>query len=75
MNIPYPNLPNGGDKTVYVRAVEVSELPQEVRDQAVGHDVLYSVHDANGQRLALVANKRLAFELARDNDYAPVSVH
>lgn len=75
MDIPYPNLPAGGDKTVYVRPVDVSDLPKEVQDQAEGREVIYSVHDADGQRLALVADKRLAFELAREHDYAPVSVH
>ena len=36
---------------------------------------LYAVHDADGQRLAVVRDRRLAFVLARQNDLAPVSVH
>lgn len=75
MNTSYPHLPEQGDKIVYVRAVSVDDLPADVREQADGLEVLYSVHDAQGQRLALVANKQLAFDLAREHDYAPFSVH
>lgn len=62
-------------KTVYVRPVKVADLPKEVQDQAEGYDALYAVHDADGAPLALVADRRLAFVLARQNDMTPVSVH
>lgn len=60
---------------VYVRAVAVIDLPEELREGAAGLDTIYAVHDAEGERLALVADRRLAFVLARQNDLAPVSVH
>lgn len=60
---------------VYVRPVKVAELPTEVREQVVGLDQLYAVHDADGARLALVKDRKLAFVLARQNELAPVSVH
>jgi hypothetical protein len=41
----------------------------------MGMDEIYAVHDADGQRLALVKDRTLAFVLARQNDFAPVSVH
>lgn len=63
------------ERIVYVRPVAVAELPAEVREQAVGMDEIYAVHDADGQRLALVKDRDLAFVLARQNDLAPVSVH
>ncbi|MGB3244153.1 MAG: DUF1150 family protein [Sulfitobacter sp.] len=63
------------DRTVYVKTIMVSDLPREVRDQADGLDHLYAVHDAEGQQLALVADRNVAFRLARQNDYAPVAVH
>ena len=53
----------------------VAELPEEVREQAVGMEEIYAVHDAAGQRLALVRDRTMAFVLARQNDFAPVSVH
>ena len=65
----------GAARIVYVRPVAVAELPAEVREQAVGVDEIYAVHDADGQRLALVRDRELAFVLARQNDLAPVSVH
>jgi hypothetical protein len=64
-------------RIVYVRPVAVKDLPQEVRQQAeaLGADELYAVHAENGERLALVRNRSLAFFLARQNDFAPVNVH
>lgn len=63
------------DRTVYVKTILVCDLPSEVRDQAEGLDQIYAVHDAEGQQLALVGNRKLAFALAREHDYAPVLVH
>lgn len=63
------------DQIVYIRPVAVADLPKEVRDQAMGATELYAVHSAEGERLALVKDRKLAFILARQNDMAPVSVH
>ncbi|MDU8909671.1 DUF1150 family protein [Aestuariicoccus sp. MJ-SS9] len=63
------------DRIVYVRSVAVSDLPDDVRDQVGEADVLYAVHRADGERLALVRDRKLAFVLARQNDLAPVTVH
>lgn len=67
--------PEAGERIVYVREVPVADLPEEIRAQAPGLDTLYALHDASGERLALVKDRRLAFILARQNDMAPVSVH
>ncbi|WP_209832267.1 DUF1150 family protein [Ruegeria sp. HKCCE3926] len=64
-----------GNRIVYVKTVEVSELPWEVREQAGDLDQLYAVHDSDGQQLALVADRKLAFVLAREHDLSPVAVH
>ncbi len=63
------------DRTVYVKPILVTDLPREVREQAQGLEQLYAVHDADGQQLALVGDRELAFELAKQHDYAPVMVH
>ena len=63
------------DRLVYVRSVDVADLPDEVREQADGMNRLYAVHRADGERLALVKDRQLAFILARQNDLAPVTVH
>ena len=60
---------------VYVRAVNVADLPQEMQEQAMGHETLYAVCTAEGERLALVRDRALAFVLARQNDMVPVTVH
>ncbi|MGJ5618311.1 DUF1150 family protein [Sulfitobacter sp. MF3-043] len=69
------NTQAGRDRTVYVKTIAVTDLPREVRDQAEGLELLYAVHDAQGQQLALVGDRKLAFTLAREHDYSPVMVH
>lgn len=66
---------NHGTPIVYVRPVLVSDLPEEF--QALSQDVktVYAVHDVEGQRLALVRDRKLAFVLARQHDFEPVNVH
>ncbi|MDR9427301.1 MAG: DUF1150 family protein [Salibaculum sp.] len=64
-----------GDRVVYVKPVAVADLPDEVREQSDGMNQVYAVHDSDGQQLALVANRALAFELARQHDMTPVTVH
>ncbi len=64
-----------GDRIVYVKVVDVADLPQDLQEQAGDLDQLYAVHDSDGQQLALVADRKLAFVLARENDLSPVAVH
>lgn len=61
--------------TVYIRRVATSTLPHEIREQIPGVDSMYAVHDAAGERLALVKDRSIAFMLARQNELSPVSVH
>ncbi len=75
MNTPYNLETRGGQPIVYVRAVAVKDLPDDVREQALGAQTLYAVHDASGERLALVKSRSLAFTLARQNELLPVAVH
>ncbi|MBE1296627.1 DUF1150 family protein [Phycobacter azelaicus] len=64
-----------GKRIVYVKAVDVADLPADVQAGAQGRKQLYAVHDAEGEQLALVADRRMAFVLARQNDLSPVTVH
>lgn len=75
MNTVFEAKQADGNRIVYVRAVAVGDLPDEIRAQVEGLETLYAVHRDDGERLALVANKSLAFALAREHDFAPVSVH
>ena len=65
----------GEDRIVYVRPVEVADLPSEVREQAGDADTIYAVHNSDGERLALVADKQLAYVLADENDLTALAVH
>ncbi|NSX54885.1 DUF1150 family protein [Parasulfitobacter algicola] len=66
---------SSSERIVYVKPVAVSDLPQQVQDQADGLETLYAVHTAEGEQLALVADRNMAFVLARQHDYSPVTVH
>lgn len=75
MTNPFDFAKSDEARIVYVRSVQVADLPKDVQAQAAGMDQLYAVHSADGERLALVADRKLAFVLARQNDFAPVTVH
>lgn len=64
---------------VYVKAVAIDDLPDalqdEARAQADGAETLYAVHREDGEQLALVVDRDLAYALARQNDFSPVSIH
>lgn len=75
MDVKYDSLPEGETKIVYVRPVAVNDLPKELRDQIGEVKTVYSVHDTDGQQLALVKDRALAFMLARQHDLAPVNAH
>ncbi|MEZ5673712.1 hypothetical protein SAMN06265173_11044 [Thalassovita litoralis] len=75
MNTKYDFGQDGEQRIVYVRPVKVADLPEELRKQAGDLTELYAVHNAEGERLALVNDRKLAFLLARQHDLAPVTVH
>ncbi|SEN58763.1 hypothetical protein SAMN04488077_12125 [Roseovarius tolerans] len=60
---------------VYVRPVNVEDLPEDMREQVGDLTTLYAVHSTEGERLALVRDRKLAFLLARQNNMEPVTVH
>jgi len=64
-----------GEDIVYVKPVQVSDLPAEVQSEVGDLEELFAVHNAEGEQLALVANRKLAFHLARENQMQPVTVH
>ncbi len=75
MNTPFDFKDADQTNLVYVRPVAVADLPDEVRNEVGDMDTIYAVHRADGERLALVKDRKLAFMLARQNDFAPVTVH
>ena len=63
------------ERIVYVRPVSTAILPDDVREELGNIDEVYAVYSAAGERLALVAERDMAFVLARQNDLSPVAVH
>jgi hypothetical protein len=72
---PKPDLTVLGAEFVYVKPVAVASLPESLREQAGELETIFAVHDAEGQQLALVADRDLAFVLARQYDRVPLTVH
>ena len=75
MNTHFTAFPESGQRIVYVLPVSVADLPDDIRDQVDGAETLYAVHRPDGARLALVANRKLAFALALEHDMVPVNAH
>lgn len=75
MNTKFDFGDSAAGNIVYIRRVAMTDLPVEVREQAPGLDSLYAVHGIDGERLALVRDRDMAFMLARQNELSPVSVH
>ncbi len=71
----------GGPNLVYVRPVMGAEiLAASPTGQVEGYDlrpdqVLYAVHRADGERLAVLENRDAAMAAALAHELAPVSVH
>lgn len=72
----------GGRKLVYVRTVVAGDVWDDLLDEdgdrvidVPKETTLYSVHSADGERIALVGNRDLAFAAARQHEMNPVSVH
>jgi hypothetical protein len=69
----FPHEP--GHRIAYVRPVAVEDLPEDVQSQVGELKTLYAVHSEEGERLALVSDRKMAFVLARQHDLDPVTVH
>ena len=63
------------DDLVYIKTVAVTELPLDLQRQVGPDKTLYAVHNADGERVAVVENRALAYSLARDNDLTPMTLH
>ncbi len=64
-----------GQGIVYVKPILAADLPDEMREKVGDLEELFAVHNAQGEQLALVADRKLAFHLARENDMQPVTLH
>ena len=60
---------------VYLKPVDVADLPRDVREQAGELETLYSVHNGDGEQVALVANQQIASHLAAEHHMRLVTLH
>jgi len=60
---------------VYVKPILAADLPAEMQDQVGDLEEIFAVHNSAGEQLALVADRKLAFHLAREHKMTPVTVH
>lgn len=61
-------------RIAYVKGVRAEDLPKDI-EIPDGLSTLYAIHGENGEPLALVGDRRMAFAVARQNSYEPVSVN
>ena len=70
----------GAPALVYVRPMSATEAfdqhPKALAEAEIEPDqIVYSVHRANGERLAILTDRETAYAAAIAYDLAPVSVH
>ena len=71
----------GAPDLVYVRAIRASDVLADARvETAPGLEInpdqiLYAVHGADGERLAVMLDRETAFAAAMAHDLEPMSVH
>ncbi|WP_303713870.1 DUF1150 family protein [Brevundimonas naejangsanensis] len=71
----------GAPDLVYVRAIRASDVLTDARvepaaDIEIDPDqILYAVHGADGERLAVMLDRETAFAAAVAHELEPVSVH
>lgn len=71
----------GAPDLVYVRAIRASDVMEDAHVEVVpGLDIdpdqiLYAVHGADGERLAVMLDRETAFAAAAAHELEPVSVH
>jgi hypothetical protein len=71
----------GGPSLVYVRPVKAAEVLASVPSEAIQgfkldpEQVLYAVHRADGERLAVMGDRASAMAAAIAHEMAPVSAH
>ena len=63
------------DGLVYIKTVEASDLPLKLQQEVEPGKTLYSLHRPDGERMAIVQDRKLAFMLAHEHDLTPLTVH
>lgn len=73
MDFPHPE--DTATPIVYIRELALAALPDAIRAQLGDATEVWGVLTPEGECLALARDRRTAFFVARENEYAPVSAH
>ena len=63
------------DRIVYLKPIDKEDLPDVVIDQTGDIEQLWSVHNSEGEQLALIGDLEQAYDLAREFSYSPMTLH
>ena len=63
------------DKIVYLKPVDKADLPDDIIEDTADIDQLWSVHNSDGEQLALIGDLAQAYDLAREFEYSPQTLH
>ena len=63
------------DRIVYLKPIDKEDLSDEVTDQTGNIEQLWSVHNSEGEQLALIGDLEQAYDLAREFSYSPMTLH
>ncbi len=74
MDTPF-NALNVDDKIVYIRPLEDRDVPQEVMAKVGARDDAHAILAQDGNVIGLAPSREIAFEMAREHELAPMSVH
>jgi len=64
-----------GANIVYLKPMNLAELPDEVRAQAGDLEQIFAVHNGNGEQVAYIADLKFANHLAEENNVRIVTLH
>jgi len=62
-------------QSIYLKPVDIADLPADVQAEAQSLDELFAVHNAQGEQVALVASPEIASNLADANEMTLVALH
>lgn len=62
-------------QSIYLKPMDVADLPAEFQDEAGSLTELFAVHNAQGEQVAFVASPAVASHLAALNNMTLVALH
>jgi hypothetical protein len=63
------------DRVVYLKPVDKADIPEEIFEKTGDIERLWSVHNSEGEQLALVGDLAQAYDMAREFRYSPMTLH